>query len=243
MKNSWTGCSPRHVTASDGPALARRRPLRRIPRIRQRQAAAERLALSRLRDSRAQRRQAVRAICPGADRRRRDVPGRSAGVGGDSASFPPARGISSVSRSCAKGRSTRTRRECWIATTWWHHRVHVQQHDRALRPVPRPQVRSDSAGRLLQPAGGVCRHRSRRPPFDDDPALNARRQELLRRKQAIQIRLQPLLDKVEFATSPEIVELDNSIQDASLLLAHMGEPKTPRDAEEKSAWKRGGKRI
>src|SRR5205807_5159166 len=30
-------------------------------------------------------------------------------------------------------------------------------------------------------------------PFDDDPALNARRQELLRRKQAIQIRLQPLL--------------------------------------------------
>ncbi len=70
-------------------------------------------------------------------------------------------------------------------------------------------------------------------PFDDDPALNARRQELLRRKQAIQIRLQPLLDKVEFATSPEIVELDNSIQDASLLLAHMGEPKTSRDAEEK----------
>jgi hypothetical protein len=70
-------------------------------------------------------------------------------------------------------------------------------------------------------------------PFDDDSALNTRRQELLRRKEAIQMRLQPLLDKVEFATSPEIVALDNSIQDASLLIVHMGEPKTAQDAEEK----------
>jgi hypothetical protein len=70
-------------------------------------------------------------------------------------------------------------------------------------------------------------------PFDDDPAVNRRRQELLRRKQAIQIRLQPLLDKVEFAANPEIVALDNSIQDASLLIAHMGEPKTPQQAEER----------
>ncbi len=70
-------------------------------------------------------------------------------------------------------------------------------------------------------------------PFDDDPALNRRRQALLKQKQAIQIRLQPLLDKVEFASNPEIVELDNSIQDASLLLAHMGTPKTPQEVEEK----------
>jgi hypothetical protein len=70
-------------------------------------------------------------------------------------------------------------------------------------------------------------------PFDDDPALNAKRQDLLRQKRAIQMRLQPLLDKVEFASSPEIVSLDNSIQDASLLIVHMGEPKTAQDAEEK----------
>lgn len=70
-------------------------------------------------------------------------------------------------------------------------------------------------------------------PFDDDPAVFQRRQALLRAKQAIQLRLDPLLDKVEFATSPEIDALESSIQDASLLITHMGTPKTPAEAEEK----------
>jgi hypothetical protein len=69
-------------------------------------------------------------------------------------------------------------------------------------------------------------------PYDDDPAVHHQRQELLRKKQSIQIRLQPLLDKVEFATSPEIVELDSRIQDAGLQIAHIGpEPKTAADAD------------
>lgn len=68
-------------------------------------------------------------------------------------------------------------------------------------------------------------------PYDEDSALHLRRQELLRRKQATQIRLQPLLDKVEFATSPEITDLDSSIQDARLQIAHIGQAKTPADTE------------
>ncbi len=70
-------------------------------------------------------------------------------------------------------------------------------------------------------------------PWDSDPATHKLRQELLRQKQAVQLRLQPFLDKVEFATSPEISTLDSSIQDAGLLIVHMGEPKTPGDIETK----------
>jgi hypothetical protein len=68
-------------------------------------------------------------------------------------------------------------------------------------------------------------------PYDDDPALHHRRQALLQQKRKLQLRLQPLLDKVEFAASPEIESLDTSIQDARLQIAHLGEPKTPADAE------------
>ena len=70
-------------------------------------------------------------------------------------------------------------------------------------------------------------------PFDDDAELHVRRQALLAERRGAQLRLQPLLDKTEFATSPAITELDISIQDAGLLLAHLGEPKTAAEAEEK----------
>ena len=70
-------------------------------------------------------------------------------------------------------------------------------------------------------------------PFDDDPELNAKRQALLAERRAAQRELQPLLDKVEFATSPEIVAIDIQISDAGLLLAHLGEPKTAAEIEEK----------
>ena len=98
-------------------------------------------------------------------------------------------------------------------------------HDHKFDPIPQQDYYN-----LQSIFAGVDRADR---PFDDDPALHRRRQELLGRKQAIQVRLQPLLDRVEFATSPEIVELDNSIQDASLLIVHMGEPKTASEAEEK----------
>lgn len=70
-------------------------------------------------------------------------------------------------------------------------------------------------------------------PYDTDPALHQRRQELLEKKRAVQIRLQPFLDKVEFASSPEIDALTDSIQDAGLQIAHIGDPKTAADAERK----------
>ena len=62
-----------------GPALARRRPLRRDQRLRARRPQAVRLALPRLRHPALQRRQAVRPVRQGATRRRRDArlqPGR-----------------------------------------------------------------------------------------------------------------------------------------------------------------------
>jgi hypothetical protein len=65
--------------------------------------------------------------------------------------------------------------------------------------------------------------------FDDDAAVYARRRALLGEKRAVQLRLQPFLDKVEFASSPEIESLNDSISDASLLLVHMGEPKNAAD--------------
>jgi hypothetical protein len=68
-------------------------------------------------------------------------------------------------------------------------------------------------------------------PYHDDPEINRQLQQLVREKQTVQIRLQPLLDKVEFATNPEIVELDSAIQDAGLQIAHIGpNPKNPADA-------------
>lgn len=70
-------------------------------------------------------------------------------------------------------------------------------------------------------------------PFDDDAAVHKRRQELLRAKRAVQLKLQPLLDKVEFASTPEIDRLADSIQDANLLIVHMGGPKTAEETERK----------
>jgi Protein of unknown function (DUF1549)/Protein of unknown function (DUF1553)/Planctomycete cytochrome C len=67
-------------------------------------------------------------------------------------------------------------------------------------------------------------------PYHEDPAVHRRLQQLVREKQEVQLRLQPLLDQVEFATSPEIVDLDSAIQDAGLQIAHIGTPKTPADA-------------
>ena len=61
-----------------GPALARPGALRRERRLQGRRDAAQRLALSRLRDPVVQRRQAVRPLRAGADRGRRTVAGRSA---------------------------------------------------------------------------------------------------------------------------------------------------------------------
>ena len=71
-------------------------------------------------------------------------------------------------------------------------------------------------------------------PYDDDREVYKRRRRLLHEKQLIEIRLRPLQERVEFATSPQIVDLDSSIQDARLLIAHLGEPKTASDRAQKA---------
>jgi hypothetical protein len=71
-------------------------------------------------------------------------------------------------------------------------------------------------------------------PYDEDPEVYRRRRQLLHARQLIQIRLQPLMDRVEFASSGEITDLDSSIQDARLLIAHLGTPRNDADREEKA---------
>ena len=156
-------------------------------------------------------------------------PGRSATASWPPVSSPPGRGISSASRSCAKARRTRRSRASSTATTWWPTRsstfisltVHCARcHDHKFDPIPQEDYYS-----LQAVFAGVDRADR---PYDDDPAVHSQRQQLVRKKLGVQSRLQPLLDKVEFATSPEIVDLDSAIQDAGLQIAHIGVPKTPR---------------
>ena len=99
-------------------------------------------------------------------------------------------------------------------------------HDHKFDPIPQVDYY-----RLQAVFAGVDRADR---PFDDDPALYGRRRALLERKRAAQLELQPLLDKIEFATSAELVEVDNRIRDASLLITHIGEPKTAAVAAEKT---------
>jgi mono/diheme cytochrome c family protein len=67
-------------------------------------------------------------------------------------------------------------------------------------------------------------------PYDTDPATGRQRRALLEQRRQLQIRLQPLLDKVDNASGDEIDKLDFRIKDARLQMAHIGEPKTPADA-------------
>ncbi len=98
-------------------------------------------------------------------------------------------------------------------------------HDHKFDPIPQ-----EDYYRLQAVFAGVDRAER---PYDEDPAVFARRRTLLAAKLAVQKRLQPLLDKVEFATTPEIVDVDNRIFDASLLLAHLGTPKDAAQEREK----------
>ncbi len=102
-----------------GAALARRGPLRRHPRLRQGPAPAQRLAVSRLRDPRLQRGQALRPVRPGAGRRRRALPRHPRRHRGARASSRPAPGTSSATPRCPRRRSTARSPACSTATTWW----------------------------------------------------------------------------------------------------------------------------
>ena len=99
-------------------------------------------------------------------------------------------------------------------------------HDHKFDPIPQQEYYN-----LQAVFAGIDRADR---PYDLDPAAHQQRQAWLRQKQAIQIRLQPWLDRVEFASSPEIVRLTDSIQDAGLLITHMGMPKTPAEVARKA---------
>jgi hypothetical protein len=62
-------------------------------------------------------------------------------------------------------------------------------------------------------------------PFDANPQTHLRRQTLLRQKRSLQIELQPILDKVEQLTSPEIAVIDSRLQDLGGELASLTTPK------------------
>ncbi len=71
-------------------------------------------------------------------------------------------------------------------------------------------------------------------PIDQDPAVAQRRRVLTEEKRRVLLALRPLLDQAENASTPELDRLDSSIRDAGLLLAHLGDPKTPAEAAEKA---------
>ncbi len=172
---------PAGVRRALGPPLAGRGPLRREPRLRDEHAAAQRLALPRLRHPGVQRGSALSAIRPGAAGRRRGRQGRPAHRGGHRL---PGR------RPARPGRQRHPRGPA--ATAHGRHGGHgfahggdVPRPDRRLRPLPRPQVRPDLPEGFLRDASGVRRRGTRRargaarrlrgsPPRDRDAARRPR---------------------------------------------------------------------
>ena len=117
------GRSPARLAAlrrALGAALARRRALRRDARLRQGQAAAQRLAVSRLCDPRVQRRQAVRAASS-QEQIAGDVlfPGTTDGIEALGLHRRRAVGFRRPCRSSPRARSTARSPAISIATTWW----------------------------------------------------------------------------------------------------------------------------
>ncbi len=70
-------------------------------------------------------------------------------------------------------------------------------------------------------------------PYDADPKVAQARRELTQQKRALMLKLQPLLDKVDDASSAEIDKLSFRISDAKMLSTHIGEPKNEKEAAEK----------
>ena len=190
-----------------GAALARRRPLRRHARLRQGQAP--RPTPGRYRDY------VIRAFnddkpyarfVAGAARRRRALPRR------------PADGVAALGFIAAgpwdfvghvelrEGTIDKQDRAATsTATTWCYGHVDTfVSLTVALRPLPRPQVRPDPAGGLLQPAGGLRGRRPRRPAVRSRP--RGRRAEP-RCRAATEQRRRSLARDVSRSRRPELAHL------------------------------------
>ena len=143
---------------------------------------------------------------------------RSAGLCRDRLPRSRSVGLRRVIRNCAKERLTRTTPGCSTAMTLSRRSVSTfssmtahcaRCHDHKFDPIPQQDYYN-----LQSVFAGI--DRADRPGMTTRLCIN-RRQQLLREKQDVQRRLQPLLDKVEFATSPEIVDarqLDSGRQSA-----------------------------
>ncbi|MDX2270173.1 MAG: DUF1553 domain-containing protein [Bryobacter sp.] len=70
-------------------------------------------------------------------------------------------------------------------------------------------------------------------PIDPNPSVARQRNQLWEEKRQLYLQLRPLEEKAEKASSPELDRLEIRIKDASLLLAHLGTPKTPAEEAEK----------
>ena len=125
----------------------------------------QRLAVSRLRDRGLQRRPSLRPVHPRASRRRCARAGRPAGViatgfiAAGPWDFVGHVELREGTDRQAQDPAARPRRH------GLEHDVHLRQPDGPLRPLPRSQVRPDPPSRLLPPAGGLRRRRSRRPAY------------------------------------------------------------------------------
>lgn len=77
-------------------------------------------------------------------------------------------------------------------------------------------------------------------PIDANPAVFSKRRQLLSERRKVEIELQPLQEKLDSASTPELERLEGLIKDARLLAAHIAEPKTPDEAARKKALKDRG---
>ena len=98
-------------------------------------------------------------------------------------------------------------------------------HDHKFDPIPQADYYA-----LQAVFAGVDRADQ---PFDRDGETYRRRLELIAKKHAVQIDLQPLLDRQEQATSSRIVELDNDTQDARAANASLGAARNDAEKAQK----------
>ncbi len=160
-----------------GAVVARPGPLRREQRVRVRRVPPERLALSRLGRRRPQPRPALRRVRPPPARRRRAPARRPRGRSRRPASSSPAPIDTRRARTSMSEAMKAVVRQRRAGGPRRHRRPDVPRPDRQLRPLPRPQVRPDPAGRVLPPRLGP----RRRPPRRARPVGDRRRRRPSRR--------------------------------------------------------------
>ena len=147
-------CWPARITASGGVGTGWTWPTTPTATAGRRPRSAQRLPLSRFRDSRIQRRYAVRSIRPLANRRGRIRTAESGGRGGNRVS-----GSRAPSEMLPDNLMEDERLRATLQRTGRHavdDRHRVPRPDAGLRPLPRSQIRRHPGPRLLPPDVPLC---------------------------------------------------------------------------------------